>query len=143
MTEDAESWWIPAYTENRYEHLYNRTKISKIDTVHTPLTIRYSNNIHLSIHEADLVNYSSMQLFSEGNTLNCDLAPWSNGDKVRTRLPFETPWRTVLVAKEAKDLIASNLTINCNDSSLIDDPSWIQQSKYIGIWWGMIVGKWT
>ena len=143
LTEDAESWWIPAYTENRYEHLYNRTKISKIDTVHTPLTIRYSNNIHLSIHEADLVNYSSMQLFSEGNTLNCDLAPWSNGDKVRRRLPFETPWRTVLVAKEAKDLIASNLTINCNDSSLIDDPSWIQPSKYIGIWWGMIVGKWT
>jgi len=143
LVEDGDAWWVPAYTENRYEHLYTKSKISEMDTVHTPLTIRYNNNVHLSIHEADLVNYSSMQLYSNDTTINCDLAPWSNGDKVRTRLPFKSPWRTIIVAKEAKDLITSNLTLNCNEPSLVDDVSWIQPSKYIGIWWGMILGKWT
>ena len=77
--------------------------------------MKYRNNIYLSLHEADLVNYSSMQIFSKNNILNCDLAPWPNGDKVRTKVPFESPWRTIIIAKEAKDLIASNLMLNCND----------------------------
>ena len=143
LAEDAQSWWIPAYTENRYEHLYRNTKVSQIDTVHTPFTVRYGDNTHLSFHEADLKNYSSMQIFSENNILNCDLAPWPNGDKVRMELPSESPWRTIIIAKEAKDLISSNLTLNCNEPSLVKDPSWIKPSKYIGIWWGMILGKWT
>ena len=143
LVEDAETWWISAYNENRYENLYQNTKISKIDTAHTPLTVKYRKNIHLSFHEADLVNYSSMQIFSKNNILNCDLAPWPNGDKVRTKVPFESPWRTVIIAKEAKDLIASNLTLNCNDPNLTKDISWLSPGKYIGVWWGMITGKWT
>ena len=143
LVEDAETWWISAYNDNRYENLYQNTKISKIDTAHTPLTVKYRNNIHLSFHEADLVNYSSMQIFSKNNILNCDLAPWPNGDKVRTKVPFESPWRTVIIAKEAKDLIASNLTLNCNDPNLTKDISWVSPGKYIGVWWGMITGKWT
>ncbi len=143
LIEDAETWWVPAYDKNRYENLYQNTKISSIDTAHTPLTVKYRNNIHLSFHEADLVNYSSMQIFSKNHSLNCDLAPWPNGDKVRTKVPFESPWRTIIIAKEAKDLIASNLTLNCNDPSIIEDMSWIKPGKYIGVWWGMILGKWT
>ena len=143
LVEDAETWWISAYNQNRYENLYQNTKISKIDTAHTPLTVKYRNNIHLSFHEADLVNYSSMQIFSNNNILNCDLAPWPNGDKVRTKVPFESPWRTVIIAKEAKDLIASNLTLNCNDPNPTKDISWLSPGKYIGVWWGMITGKWT
>ena len=84
-----------------------------------------------------------MQIFSENNVLNCDLAPWPNGDKVRMKLPTESPWRTIIISKAAKDLISSNLTLNCNEPSLVKDPSWIKPSKYIGIWWGMILGKWT
>ena len=83
LVEDAQSWWTPAYTENRYEHLYRNTKVSQMDTVHTPFTVRYSDSTHLSFHEADLKDYSSMQIFSKNNVLNCDLAPWPNGDKVR------------------------------------------------------------
>ena len=143
LVEDAESWWIPAYTDSRYEHLYRNSKVSQIDTVHTPFTVKYSDNTHLSFHEADLKDYSSMQIFSENNVLNCDLAPWPNGDKVRMKLPTKSPWRTIIISKAAKDLISSNLTLNCNEPSLVKDPSWIKPSKYIGIWWGMILGKWT
>ena len=102
LVEDAESWWIPAYTENRYEHLYRNTNVSQIDTVHTPFTIRYSDNTHLSFHEAGLKDYSSMQIFSENTVLNCDLAPWPNGDKVRMKLPSESPWRTIMISNDAK-----------------------------------------
>ena len=143
LVEDADAWWTPAYGENRYEYLYQQSKVSAMDTCHTPLTLKYSDGTHLSIHEAALKNYSSMQLYSNNQTLICDLAPWRNGDKVRLQLPFQSPWRTVIIANEAKDLIMSDLMLNCNEPSVIDDMSWIKPSKYIGIWWGMIIGKWT
>lgn len=144
LVEDADVWWTPAYKPNRYEELYNKSQISKMDTAHTPLTIRYNDGTHLSIHEASLVDYSSMQIFQTKDwQLNCDLAPWSNGDKVRTTLPFVSPWRTIKISSSAIGLASSYLTLNCNEPSKIQDPSWIKPSKYIGIWWGMIIGKWT
>ena len=72
-----------------------------------------------------------------------DLAPWNNGDKVRTEIPFVTPWRTIMITNSAKELIQSNLILNCNEPIAIDDVSWLKPVKYIGIWWGMITGKWT
>ena len=145
LAEDAQSWWIKAYQPGRYEQLYESTKISAIDTVHTPLTMRFEDGIHVSIHEAALTDYSSMQIAGGGKSthLNCDLAPWSNGDKVRTTIPFMTPWRTIKIANTAADLMASHLTLNCNPANKLGEVSWIKPSKYIGIWWGMIVGKWT
>ena len=144
LSQDADVWWTPAYGENRYEELYRQSKVSEMDTAHTPLTLRYDNGIHLSIHEASLANYSSMQLFQTNTKeLNCDLAPWSNGDKVRTVAPFISPWRTIKIADSAKDLITNYLTLNCNEPNKLGNTSWIKPSKYIGIWWGMIIGKWT
>ena len=144
LAEDSESWWIEAYHPNRYEQLYQRTKVSAIDTVHTPLTIRRGDGIHLSIHEAALKDYSSMQLAGSGSAnLECDLAPWSNGDKVRTSGPFQTPWRTLKIADSAAELAASYLVLNCNEPNAIGDASWAKPRKYVGVWWGMIIGKWT
>ncbi len=145
LAEDAQSWWIKAYQPSRYEQLYQSTKISLLDTVHTPLTMRFEDGIHVSIHEAALTDYSSMQIAGSDKSthLNCDLAPWSNGDKVRTVVPFMTPWRTIKIANTAADLLASHLTLNCNPANKLGEVSWIKPSKYIGIWWGMIVGKWT
>ena len=144
LAEDAQSWWIKAYQPNRYEYLYQRSKISEIDTVHSPLTMRFENGTHLSIHEAALTGYSSMQIASrKSKKLHCDLAPWSNGDKVRTSVPFKTPWRTIKIADSASELVSSHLTLNCNEPNVLGDVSWIQPSKYIGIWWGMIISKWT
>ena len=144
LADDAQSWWIKAYQPNRYEYLYQSTKISEIDTVHTPLSMRFEDGTHVSIHEATLINYSSMQIAGRKSTsLHCDLAPWSNGDKVRTSIPFKTPWRTIKIADSASELLHSYLTLNCNEPNAIEDVSWIKPSKYIGIWWGMIIGKWT
>ena len=144
VQEQASAWWTPAYGPNRYEELYKKTKINEIDTSHTPFTFKYENGIHLSIHEASLTNYSSMQLYyQKQNGLVVDLAPWNNGDKVRTEIPFVTPWRTIMITNSAKELIQSNLILNCNEPIAIDDVSWLKPVKYIGIWWGMITGKWT
>lgn len=144
LPEDATAWWIKAYQPNRYEYLYQSTRVSEMDTVHTPLTLRYKSGLHLSIHEASLVDYSSMQIASRQPTsLHCDLAPWSNGDKVRTSVPFYTPWRTITIGDSAADLVRSTLVLNCNEPNKLGDVSWIKPSKYIGIWWGMIIGKWT
>ena len=141
---DAKSWWIKAYDPNRYEQLYTESLISEIDTVHTPLTMKFNDGTHVSIHEASLINYSSMQIAGTNSTkLHCDLAPWSNGDKVRTSIPFKTPWRTIKITDSAKDLVSSFLNLNCNSPNELKDVSWIKPSKYIGIWWGMITGKWT
>lgn len=144
VQEQASAWWTPAYGPNRYEELYKKTKINEIDTSHTPFTFKYENGIHLSIHEASLTNYSSMQLYyQKQDGLVVDLAPWNNGDKVRTEIPFVTPWRTIMITNSAKELIQSNLILNCNEPIAIDDVSWLKPVKYIGIWWGMITGKWT
>ena len=126
------------------DRLYQESLISEIDTVHTPLTMRFDDGTHISIHEASLIDYSSMQIIGTGSkALHCDLAPWSNGDKVRTTVPFRTPWRTIKITNNAKDLISSNITLNSNPPNKIGDVSWVKPSKYIGIWWGMIIGKWT
>ena len=101
LSEDAQTWWTPAYKENRYEYLYQKSKVSALDTCHTPLTLKYSDGTHLSIHEASLKNYSSMQLYSDSQRLICDLAPWKNGDKVRAQLPFQSPWRTIIISDDA------------------------------------------
>ena len=144
ISKNANSWWIKAYDPNRYEQLYQESLISEIDTVHTPLTMRFDDGTHISIHEASLINYSSMQIVGTGSKkLHCDLAPWSNGDKVRTVVPFKTPWRTIKITNNAKDLISSNITLNSNPPNKLGDVSWVKPSKYIGIWWGMIIGKWT
>ena len=141
VQEQASAWWTPAYGPNRYEELYKKTKINEIDTSHTPFTFKYENGIHLSIHEASLTNYSSMQLYyQKQDGLVVDLAPWNNGDKVRTEIPFVTPWRTIMITNSAKELIQSNLILNCNEPIAIDDVSWLKPVKYIGIWWGMITG---
>jgi alpha-glucosidase len=144
IANDAQSWWIKAYNPNRYEQLYSSSLLSDIDTVHTPLTMRFKSGTHISIHEASLTNYSSMQIVGgQSSRLHCDLAPWSNGDKVRTSIPFQTPWRTIKIANSASDLLSSRLNLNCNPPNKLGDVSWVKPSKYVGIWWGMIIGKWT
>lgn len=144
MNNDYNAWWIPAYRNNRYEYLYQRTLLSEMDTVHTPLTIETKDNIYISLHEAALVEYASMTLVSmEDNTLKCDLVPWSDGTKVKTSAPMKTPWRTIQIADNAGGLITSYLILNLNTPNKLQDISWIQPVKYMGIWWGMHIGKYT
>ncbi len=148
LTADHPAWWIPAYQENHYEYLYTRSPISTsrktARAVHTPLTMEVAGNLYISIHEAALIDYASMTLApKKANVLRCDLVPWSDGVRVRGTTPHRSPWRTVQVAQKPGDLIESKLILNLNEPSKIQDTSWIKPAKYIGIWWGMHLGKYT
>ena len=144
LKEDGDAWWIGAYQDNRYEYLETKSPVSTLDTVHTPLTIKSKNGLFLSFHEANLVNYASMTLAHTNRTnLECDLVPWADGDKVKTNGSFTTPWRTLQIAEKPGDLITSYLILNLNEPNKLEDTSWIKPHKYLGIWWGMHIGKYS
>lgn len=144
LTNAARCWWIKAYQPNRYEYLFQESPLNAIDTVHTPFTIETRDGIYLSIHEANLDDYASMTIARLGGTrLKCDLVPWSDGIKVKSCTPMQTPWRTIQIARTPGDLIVSTLILNLNEPNKLVDISWIKPGKYIGIWWGMHLGKYT
>ena len=144
LRSDGEAWWIPAYRDNRYEYLFTRSAVSTLDTVHTPLTIKSRNGLFLSFHEANLKDFASMTLArTTGTRLKCDLVPWADGVKVKTKNGFTSSWRTIQVAETPGDLITSYLILNLNDPGKIEDTSWIKPHKYLGIWWGMHIGKYS
>jgi alpha-glucosidase len=145
FAEDFSAWWIPGDYDN-HEFLYKNTPISRIDSANTPLTMESADSLCLSIHEAALVDYPEMKLrraSDEPTTLLCDLVPWPDGVKAKVDVPFKTPWRTVQLADKAGKLIESTMIWCLNEPSKIEDFSWIRPMKYIGIWWGMHIGKYT
>ena len=69
------------------------------------------------------------------------LTPDATGLKGAMQTPCETPWRTVMVSDDARDMLSSNLILNLNEPCKIEDTSWIHPTKYCGVWWEMIVGR--
>ena len=158
LAEDSPSWWIPAYAYRRYEFLYANTLISEIsrdkfselvenlsgtrigpEAVQTPFTTQRKDGTVITIHEANLANYSSMALKATGTKkLECDLFPWSDGTKVKTSAPMKSPWRTIIVGANPSDIVMSTLTLNLNEPNKLSNTSWIEPGKYIGVWWEMI-----
>ena len=144
LKDDGDAWWIGAYQDNRYEYLTTKSPVSTLDTVHTPLTIKSNNGLSISFHEANLKDFASMTLArTSGTNLKADLVPWADGDKVKTNGSFTSPWRTLQMAETPADLVASSLILNLNDPNKIEDTSWIKPHKYLGIWWGMHIGKYS
>ncbi|MBN1769118.1 MAG: glycoside hydrolase family 97 protein [Prolixibacteraceae bacterium] len=144
VAHNNDAWWIPAYRDNRYEYLYTKTKISEVDTVHTPFTMVTPTGVHISIHEANLTDYASMTIAALGdNKLKCDLVPWSDGTKVKTAAPMKSPWRTIQIAPNAGGLVTSYLILNLNEPNKMQDISWVKPTKYLGLWWGMHINKYT
>jgi alpha-glucosidase len=133
------AWWAPAYESNREEYLYNDTPITGIGTAQTPLTIRREDGLHVSIHEAALVDYSGMNIAHvQDGLLKADLTPSSSGPKVVRDTPFETPWRVILIAPDAPALYHANTVfLNLNEPNKLGDVSWVRPRKYVGVWWGM------
>lgn len=142
---DNDVWSIPVHRENSYyESFYRKTPMSKTDTINTPATFETKDKLFVAIHEADLTDFASMTLLkSEGNQYKSDLVPWADGVKVYAQAPFRTPWRTIIVGTRPGDLVTSTLMLNLNEPNKIKDVSWIEPSKYIGIWWGMHLEKYT
>ena len=138
------AWHIPAYQPDRYEYNYEKTTVYDLaHPVHTPLTVRTPNGYYLSIHEAALYNYGSMTIkLNPRQALQSDITPLSDFTKAHVLLPFQTPWRLIMVASSAIELTTNRLIYALNDPPE-QDFSWVKTLKFIGIWWAMYVGEWT
>jgi alpha-glucosidase len=148
MADNASAWWIASNRPrlDRSEQLYSEGPVSTLDSVQTPLTMKFSNGMYVVIHEANLVDYPRMFLAGprmESRTLRAALAPWADGVKVRGHTPLVTPWRTIQLADRIEDLQPQLLTLNLNPPNKLGDPSWIVPQKYVGIWWGMHLNTMT
>jgi alpha-glucosidase len=145
LVGNPQTWSIPTNHTNYFEHLYRKAPVTSLDTVSTPLTMEMNDSLYLTIHEANLTDYAGLNLTSKqgSSTLKADLTPWSTGEKVFARTPFNSPWRTVIISKNPGGLMLSRLMLNLNEPSKIKDTSWIQPGRYVGIWWGMHMGAYT
>jgi len=143
--DNNEVWWIPVHRENSYyESEYRKTLMSKTDTINTPATFETKDKLYVAIHEANLTDFASMTLLkTTDKQYKSDLVPWADGVKVYAETPFKTPWRTIVVGKNPGEVATSTIMLNLNEPSKIEDLSWITPSKYIGIWWGMHLEKYT
>lgn len=161
MTGDHTAFWIPGdYDTQEYD--YTESKLSKIrekfDTavtdnasqeqfsktgVQTALMMKTDDGLYINLHEAALIDYSCMHLNLDDKNLifESHLTPDAQGDKGYIQAPRHTPWRTIMVSDDARDILASRITLNLNEPCKIEDTSWIKPVKYIGVWWEMITGK--
>ena len=145
IAEGGTAWWNEALEWNREEYLVRRTPVDEIGISQTPLTVRTASGLHLSFHEAALVDYSGMDLRRvQGRVLKAHLMPSAAGPKVSRALPFATPWRVVLVAPDAPSLYKSAQAIlNLNEPNRLGDVGWVKPMKYVGIWWDMHLDRRT
>ncbi len=164
LTGNHKTFWIPGdYDTNEYP--YTTCKLSEIDNkelvekstaiavrvaldryaVQTPLMMKTDDGLYINIHEAALVNYPAMQLHVDTASyeLSARLVPDAYGNKAYLHAPFHTPWRTIIVSDKATDILASNMILNLNDPSAIQNTSWITPMKFVGVWWEMQTGKGT
>ena len=142
LAHDAKAWSIQSNHTAYFEGIYTADLLSKKDTVCTPLTIEYEKDLFLAIHEAALEDYASINLTprtgDDGSVrLLTALTPWRNGVKVYAKGELKSPWRTMIISKTAGGLLTSDLMLNLNEPSRIEDTSWIEPGRYIGIWWSI------
>jgi hypothetical protein len=163
LTDNHKVFWLPGDFDSN-EYIYQESLFSEIDTkkvdlnngigmksiagqfiVQAPLMMKSKDNMYLNIFEAAVVNYPLMHLDVDVAkfSLRSHLVPNAVGDKVNLRTPCVSPWRTIMVSDNARDIVGSKMILNLNEPSKIDDTSWIKPMKYVGIWWEMHVGKST
>ena len=163
MAGDHKAFWIPGdYDTQEYETV--ESKLSEIrglmksaitpnssqttfspTGVQTSLQMKTDDGLYINIHEAACVNYATMHLNLDDKNMVFEswLTPDAQGYKGYIQTPFNTPWRTVIVSDDARDMLSSNLILNLNEPCALDDVSWIRPIKYCGVWWDMIVGRGT
>jgi alpha-glucosidase len=138
LPQDATAWWVPGFGWNRFEYIYKQTQAREVPLAVTPMTLRTKDGVHVSIHEAALVDYAGFVLDQRRDGIfKTNLTPWSDGIRVKLRAPFVTPWRTIQIAPAATGLLNSDLILNLNEPNKLGDVSWVEPGKYVGIWWAM------
>ena len=163
MAGDHTAWWIPGDYDTQ-EYNYTVSRLSEIrglsstkaegnasqqtfspTGVQTALQMKTDDGLYINIHEAACLDYPTMHLNLDEKTLTFEswLTPDAVGRKGFIQTPFNTPWRTVMVSDDARDMLSCKLTLNLNEPCKIKDTSWIHPTKYCGVWWNMIVGTKT
>ena len=163
LLENHKAFWIPGDYDSQ-EYAYNETNLSEIDNskldmnngigvksiaspfrVQSPLMLKSPSGIYINIFEAAVVNYPVMHLDVDPKKfdLKSDLVPNAIGDKAYLQAPCASPWRTIMISNDARDIVGSKMILNLNEPSKITDTSWIKPMKYVGIWWEMHIGKAT
>ena len=163
LTGNHKVFWIPGDLDSN-EYAYNETKFSEIDVdkidknngigmkgpmtqyrVQSPLMMKTVDNLYLNIFEAAVVNYPVMHLNADVTkfSLQSYLVPNAIGDKAYLQTPCVSPWRTIMVSDDARDIVSSKMILNLNEPSKLNDTSWIKPMKYVGVWWEMHVNKST
>jgi alpha-glucosidase len=145
VADPAEAWWEVGGEWNRYEQLYQHTRLDQVSQAHTPLTLKTNKGLYIAFHEAALVDYAAMWLRRvDGQRLKTVLSPSSqHAAKVVRTAPFTSPWRTMIIADSAPGLYMSHIELNLNEANKLGDVSWVKPYKYVGIWWAMHLGNWT
>ena len=161
MTGDHTAFWMPGdYDTQEYD--YTTSKLSEIRElfvkaknrnlsqppfsltgVQTSLMLKTKDGLYINLHEAALINYSCMHLNLDDKNMVFEswLTPDANGDKGYMQAPANSPWRTIIASDDAREILASKMTLNLNEPCKIEDTSWIKPIKYVGVWWEMITGK--
>lgn len=162
MAGDHKAWWIPGDYDTQ-EQETQESRLSEIrsrfhdavnwgnssvavfsDTgVQTALQMKSDDGLYINIHEAACINYPTMHLNLDDKNMVFEswLTPDATGLKGYMQTPCNTPWRTILVSDDARNMLSSHLILNLNEPCKIKDTSWIHPTKYVGVWWEMIVGK--
>jgi alpha-glucosidase len=161
MAGDHTAFWIPGDYDTQ-EYQYQKSRLSEIrglmkqaitpnssqtpfspTGVQTALMMKSDDGLYINLHEAALIDYSCMHLNLDDKNMVFEswLTPDVNGDKGYMQTPCKSPWRTVIVSDDARDILASRITLNLNEPCKIEDTSWIKPVKYIGVWWDMITGR--
>ena len=161
MAGDHTAWWLPGdYDTQEYEtvtsklsEIRSKMKAAVTDNtsqttfsetgVQTSLQMKSSDGLYINLHEAACVNYPTMHLNLDDKNMVFEswLTPDAQGNKAYMQAPRTTPWRTLIVSDDARDMLSSNLILNLNEPCQYDDTSWIKPVKYCGVWWEMIVGR--
>lgn len=161
MAGDHTAWWLPGDYDTQ-EQETQETRLSGIRArfqkavnwdnssvavfsetgVQTALQMKTDDGLYINIHEAACVNYPTMHLNLNDKNMVFEswLTPDALGYKGFIQTPFNTPWRTILVSDDARDMLSQKLILNLNEPCKIEDTSWIHPTKYCGVWWSMIVG---
>ena len=161
MTGDHTAFWIPGdydsqeydYTESKLSEIRGKFDVALTDNasqeqfsktgVQTSLMMKTEDGLYINLHEAALIDYSLMNLNLDDENMIFEswLTPDAVGNKGYIQAPAVSPWRTVMVSDDARDILSSNMNLNLNEPNKIEDTSWIKPMKYIGVWWEMITGK--
>lgn len=165
MMGDHTTWWNPQDWDSN-EHSYTQSFLSQVDAtkhltdiepfnqhivdvhgVQTPVVMRAYDGTHIAIAEAALLDYGAMQLSldRQAKRFTSFIIPTADSTiKSINKLPFHTPWRAILIDRDAAGILTNRIILNLNEPCKIEgDLSWIKPQKYVGIWWEMHAGLGT